>query len=93
MGRTPHIDSDAKSTTIYLTKIQKAAIRKLQAKRLEESGQEPVLTEVFLEGLRLLLGNSGWSPSEMGIVFPKTEVRRAKVSVFPRGVHRAHRTS
>jgi hypothetical protein len=82
MGRTPHIQTGAKSTTIYLTKAQKVALRKFQAKRLEETENEPVLTEVFLEGFKLLLDREGWSATELGMVFPKTDVKRATVSVF-----------
>jgi len=84
MGRTPHIDPDATSTTVYLTKAQKLAIRKFQAKRLEESDREPALTEVLMEGLKLLLDREGWTPTELAHAFPNVEVRRAKVSVFPR---------
>jgi hypothetical protein len=82
MARTPHIQPEAESTTVYLTKAQKAAIRKLQAKRLEETGSEPGLTEVVLEGLKLLLDHEGWAVAELGSVFPKTEVQHAKVSVI-----------
>jgi len=84
MGRTPHIQADAKSTTIYLTKAQKVAIRKFQAKRLEETGREPVLTEVLLEGLKRLLTAEDWSVAELGIAFPKLEPTRAKVKIFPK---------
>jgi len=84
MGRTPHIQVGAKPTTIYLTKAQKAGIRKFQAKRLEKNEADLGLTEVVLEGLRLLLDHEGWSAAELGMLFPKPEVRRAKVSPFPR---------
>jgi hypothetical protein len=82
MGRKPHIQVGARSTTIYLTKAQKVAIRKFQAKRLEESDIEPVLTEVMLEGLKLLLQREGCTEAELGTIFPNTEVRRAKVTAF-----------
>jgi|HubBroStandDraft_1064217.scaffolds.fasta_scaffold134396_2 hypothetical protein len=82
MGRTPHIQADAKSTTVYLTRTQKAAIRKFQAKRLLETEGEPGLTEVIVEALRLLLGSEGWTAIELEQTFPKTELKRAKVSVF-----------
>ena len=84
MGRPPHIQARAKSTTIYLTKTQRIAIRKFQTKRLEETDVDFGLTEVVLEGLKLLLDREGWSAAELGITFPKTEVKRAKVSVFPK---------
>jgi hypothetical protein len=84
MGRTPHIQIGAKGTTVYLTKAQKLAIRKFQAKRLEETEREPGLTEVVLEGLKLLLDRERWTPAELAQVFPNAEVKRAKVSVFPR---------
>jgi|HubBroStandDraft_4_1064222.scaffolds.fasta_scaffold2673599_1 hypothetical protein len=84
MGRKPHIRVGARSTTIYLTKAQKVAIRKFQAKRLDENDDEPVLTEVVLEGLRLLLEREGWSAAELGTLFPKSEVKRAKVTAFPK---------
>ena len=84
MGRTPHIHPAAKSTTIYLTKAQKAAIRKFQAKRLEQNEDDLGLTEVMLEGLRLLLAQEAWTPADLGILFPKPEVKRAKVSPFPK---------
>ena len=84
MGRTPHIQADARSTTVYLTRVQKAAIRKFQAKRLLETEGDPGLTEVILEAPKLLLGNEGWSATELEQVFPKTEEKRAKVSVFPK---------
>ena len=84
MGRTPYIQADANSTTIYLTKAQKVAIRKFQTKRLEETGREPGLTEVLLEGLKRLLNADGWSTVELGIAFPKAEPKREKVRVFPK---------
>lgn len=84
MGRTPYIQPGAKSTTIYLTKAQQVAIRKFQAKRLEENDREPLKTEVVLEGLKLLFEREGWSAAELGNLFPKLEARRAKVRVFPR---------
>jgi hypothetical protein len=90
MGRTPHIQADAKSTTVYLTRAQKAAIRKFQAKRLLEAEAEPGLTEVILEALRLLLANEGWSTTELELAFPKTEVKRGKVSVFPKRGRSVH---
>jgi hypothetical protein len=82
MGRKPHIQVGARSTTIYLTKAQKVAIRKFQAKRLEESDNEPVLTEVVLEGLKLLLQREGCSEAELGTIFPKSEVKQAKITAF-----------
>lgn len=82
MGRTPHIQSGATPTTVYLTKTQKVAIRKFQTKKLEENEREPGLTEVFLEGLRLLFGREGWSATELGTLFPKVESKRAEISVF-----------
>jgi hypothetical protein len=84
MGRTPHIQAEAKSTTVYLTRAQKAAIRKFQAKRLLETEGEPGLTEVVLEALRLMLDREGWSATELEQVFPKVEVKRAKISLFPK---------
>jgi hypothetical protein len=84
MGRKPHIQVGARSTTIYLTKAQKVAIRRFQAKRLDENEDEPVLTEVVLEGLRLLLDREGWPAAELGTLFPKAEVKRAKVTAFPK---------
>ena len=84
MGRKPHIQAGAKSTTIYLTKAQKVAIRKFQTKVLQESDYELGLTEVLLEGLRLLLDREKWPVAELELVFPKTEVKQAKVSVFPK---------
>jgi hypothetical protein len=84
MGRTPHIQSGAKSTTIYLTKAQRVAIRKFQTKRLQEGDSEPLLNEVVLEGLRLLLQREGCTEAELGTVFPKAEVKRAKVTAFPK---------
>jgi len=82
MGRKPHIQVGARSTTIYLTKAQKVAIRKFQANRLEESDSEPVLTEVVLEGLRLLFQREGYTEAELGTVFPKPDVKRATVTAF-----------
>lgn len=82
MGRIPHIQEGAKGTTLYLTKAQKVAIRKFQTKRLEENEREPGLTEVVLEGLKLLLDREGGFAAELGIAFPKVEVKRAKVSVI-----------
>lgn len=84
MGRTPHIQVGAKSTTIYLTKAQKLAIRKFQTKRLEESDCDLTLTQVVLEGLKILLDREGLSASELGMIFPKMQPRRAKISVFPK---------
>jgi hypothetical protein len=89
MGRIPHIQAGAKSTTIYLTKAQKVAIRKFQTKVLQESDREPGLTEVILEGLRLLLDRDGWPAAELESVFPKPEMKRATVSVFPQSRRRA----
>lgn len=88
MGRTPHIQPGAKSTTVYLTKVQKLALRKFQTKRLEEGEREPGLTEVFLEGFRLLLEREGSSPSELEHVFPDLVKHRANVSVFTRKARR-----
>jgi hypothetical protein len=82
MGRTPHIASNARSTTISLTPAQKASIRKLQTKRLDEDRPEPGLTEVVLEGLKLLFEKEGWSQTELGRVFPKEEIHTATVRVF-----------
>ena len=82
MGRTPHIQAGAKSTTIYLTKAQKVAIRKLQTKRLEEGLPEPLLNEIVLEGLKLVCQTEGWSAAELGKTFPKQEVHPAEARVF-----------
>jgi hypothetical protein len=82
MGRTPHIASNARSTTISLTSAQKASIRKLQTKRLDEDRPEPGLTEVVLEGLKLLFEKEGWSQTELGRVFRKEEIHTATVRVF-----------
>jgi len=84
MGRTPRIQAGAKGTTVYLTKAQKVAIRKFQTKVLQESEREPGLTEVMLEGLRLLFDREGLPAAELESVFPKAETKRAKVSVFPK---------
>jgi hypothetical protein len=92
MGRTPHIQVGAKPTTIYLTKVQKAAIRKFQAKRLEKNEADLGLTEVLLEGLRRLLDNEGWLSAELETLFPKLEVKRAKISPFPKG-RSSHRST
>jgi len=92
MGRTPHIQAGAKGTTIYLTKAQKLAFRKLQAKRMEDGLPEPLLTEAVLEGFQLLLRKEGWSDSELASLFPKGEVRRAKVRVFSKR-RRANQTA
>ncbi len=90
MGRTRHIQASAKSTTIYLTRAQKAAIRKFQAKRLTETEEEPMLSEVVLEGLKLLFDREGWSAVELESVFPKREIKKAQVHQFP-GRRRARR--
>jgi hypothetical protein len=82
MGRTPHIASNARSTTISLTSAQKASIRKLQTKRLDEDRPEPGLTELVLEGLKLLFEKEGWSQAELGRVFLKEEIHAATVRVF-----------
>jgi hypothetical protein len=84
MGRTPRIQAGAKGTTVYLTKAQKLAIRKFQTKHFEENEDDLGLTEVVLEALRLLFARDGLSASELGMVFPKVEAKRAKVSVFPK---------
>jgi hypothetical protein len=49
-----------------LTKPQRAAIRKFEAKRLEETDRELGLTETVLEALKILLDGEGWSVSEFG---------------------------
>ena len=82
MGRKAHIAKNAQSTTISLTPAQKSAVRKLQTKRLDEERPEPGLTELVLEGLKLLLEKEGWSQAELGRVFPKLEIRTATVRVF-----------
>ena len=84
MGRTPHIAAGAKPTTVYLTRAQKVAIRKLQTKRLESELPEPGLTEVFLEGFALLLKKEDWPEVELGKVFPKRESPPPQIRVFPK---------
>lgn len=84
MGRTPQIAPGAKSTTIYLTKIQKASVCKLQTKRLESDLPEPGLTAVFLEALALLLKNEGWSEAELGKVCPNRESPLGQIRAFPK---------
>lgn len=51
---------------------------------MEEIGTESGLTEVLLEGFRLVLEKEGWTSAELGTIFPKVEDKRAKVSVFPK---------
>lgn len=92
MGRTAHIQPGAKGTTVYFTKAQKVAVRKFQAKRLEETDREPTLTEVVVEGLKLLLSRDGWTAAELEQIFPKAETRTASVSVFPKKMHRPRPT-
>jgi hypothetical protein len=89
MGRTPHIQAGAKATTIYLTKGQTLAIRKFQTKHFEKTDYDIGLTEVILEALGLLFAEEGLSVAELGLLFPKKEVGKAKVSVISKRRRRA----
>jgi hypothetical protein len=82
MGRHRRISVDAKPTTISLTPTQKIALRKLQAKRFANTGVEPLLNELVLDGLRALLGEEGFSSAELAHIFPGVEIKKAKVQVF-----------
>lgn len=84
MARPPRIPAGARPTTLYLTARQRAAISKLQAKRLEESDSQPGLTDLLTEALRLLLESEGWSSAELEQLFPKSERKRAAVQPFPK---------
>jgi hypothetical protein len=76
MGRQRHIDEEAKPTTVYLTLRQQIAFHELQVSRLKSGSPKPTLTEVMLEGFRLILSREGTSGTELERVFP--ELTRAK---------------
>lgn len=82
MGRRRRILEDAEPTTIYLTSAQRAALRRLQAKRGETGAGDPALNEVFMEGFRMLLEAEGWSRSDLERLFPKENRQPAKVVVL-----------
>ena len=82
MARTRRTPEGARSTTVYLSAAQRGAIRKLQSIRLEKSGTEPTLNEVFMEGLRKLLSEEGWAESQLGQTFPKQDTRQTNVTRF-----------
>jgi hypothetical protein len=84
MGRTRHIDRDAKPTTISLTIAQQIAFQELQVRRLREGSSKPTLTEVMVEGFELLLKREGLGNSELGKIFPKKIQPKATVRVITR---------
>lgn len=87
MGRKRHIDEDAKPTTVYLTVRQQIAFQELQVGRLKGGKAKPMLTEVMLEGFRLLLSKEGMTETELERIFPETKSAKGtktKVHVISR---------
>lgn len=87
MGRQRHIAEDAKPTTIYLTVRQQIAFQELQLRRLKAGSAKPGLTEVMLEGFRLVLRREEVTETELEKIFPEltqAKTRKAKVQVINR---------
>jgi hypothetical protein len=89
MARKRRIARDAERTTVALTPAQQMAIQELVLKRLHEGERKPLLNDVIVNGLEELLRKEGWTESSLAKIFPKQEVRRAKVE----SIRRARRSS
>jgi hypothetical protein len=87
MARKRRIAPNAERTTIALTPAQQLAIQELMLKRTRQGERKPLLNDVIVNGLEELLRKEGWTESNLAKIFPKLEVRRAKVE----SIRRAHR--
>jgi hypothetical protein len=79
MSRTRRIAADAERTTVALTPAQQLAIQELVLKRTREGERKPLLNDIIVNGLEELLRKEGWTEPNLAKIFPKQEVRRAKV--------------
>jgi len=79
MARKRRIAPDAERTTVALTPAQQVAIQEVILKRIREGERKPLLNEIIVNGLEELLRKEGWTESSLAKIFPKQEVRRAKV--------------
>ena len=79
MGRHRRIDKSASATTVSLTREQRLALDELQLMRQKQGRSKPLLTEMLLQGVRLLLKQAGWSTADLEKLFPKQESVLGKV--------------
>lgn len=87
MARKRRIAADAERTTVALTPAQQLAIQELMLKRIREGERKPLLNDIMVNGLEELLRKEGWTEPILAKIFPKREVRRAKVQ----SIRHAHR--
>jgi hypothetical protein len=79
MARKRRIAPDAERTPVALTPAQQLAIQELMLKRIRQGERKPLLNDIIVNGLEELLRKEGWTEPNLVKIFPKQEVRRAKV--------------
>ncbi len=53
-------------------------------KRTREGERKPLLNDILVNGLKELLRKEGWTEPDLTKIFPKQEIRRAKVQSIRR---------